>query len=403
MLFAKNNLLTIKQNLGVDYSVHFVESIFKFVNNNNLLSTLVKEKKLMVIVDDNVYKIYGDELEGFFKKICNSYLLHRFQATECNKNISSVERLCGIAKKYGMQKDSIFIGIGGGITLDVVGLSAFLYMRGVPYIRIPTTLIGFVDAGIGVKVSVNFNNSKNFFGNYYPPLAVFNDKSFLRTLTTREIRCGLYEIIKIAVIKDMALFELIEQHYKDFIEMRFNDQTEELNYHASYLLMQELESDLMESNRQRIVDFGHTFSQFIETSSKYVIPHGEAVGIDILISSFISLKKGLLSQEDFDRIFSLIKLIGFSDKYDLPKTKELHYSLDKIRQHRTDNLNLVLPLKIGNSVLSNQCSHEELDKAINFLQNTNLFNVLTLKKNKSIRDNNIPRNLKILETNINKF
>lgn len=373
MLSKQERLLVLKQNLGVGYSVHFVESIFNTVSNNSLLNTLVKDKKLMVVVDDNVYKIYGYELEGFFKKNCNSYLLHTFQATECNKNISSVERLCDIAKKYGIQKDSIFIGIGGGITLDVVGLSAFLYMRGVPYIKIPTTLVGLIDVGIGVKVSVNFNNSKNFFGNYYPPLAVFNDQSFLKSLTTREVRCGLYEIIKIAIIKDLSLFELIEQHYKDFTEKRFNDQTEEVNYHASYLLMQELESDLMESNRQRIVDFGHTFSQFIETSSKYVIPHGEAVGIDILISSFISLKRGILSQPDFDRIFSLIKFIGFSKKYALPTAQELYSSLEDIRQYRTGYLNLVLPSRIGDGVFSNTCSMEELEKVLNYLQDSGLF------------------------------
>ena len=138
-------------------------------------------------------------------------------------------------------------------------------------------------------------------------------------------------------------------------------------------MMKELEKNLFETNLQRLVDFGHTFSPFLETTSDYAIPHGEAVGIDMLLSSSISLNKRLIKKLEFDEIFKLIMAIGFSKRYNLPNVKKLHNSLNEIRKHRAGNLNLVLPVRIGSSVFTNKCTYMEVENAIKFLLSTNLF------------------------------
>lgn len=374
MLKKNNNKLILNQNLKINYPVYFSEDIFNLKDRKNCLIKICKGKKIMVVIDKNVNKIYGKEIKRFFDENKAEYLLWELNASEDYKNIEKVTSLCSVAKEFGMQRDSIFIAIGGGITMDIVGFTAFIYRKKIPYIRIPTTLVGIVDAGVGVKVGVNFDGSKNFLGGYYPPLVVFNDQSFLKTLTSKEIKCGLFEILKMAIIKDRGLFELIKKHYKEFFEKEFNSYTHEINYSAAFLMMEELEKNLFETNLQRFVDFGHTFSPFLETASNYVIPHGEAVGIDILLSSFISFNKKLIKKLEFDEIFKLIRTIGFSKKYVLPNAKKLHASLNEIRKHRAGNLNLVLPVEIGSAVFTNDCSYPEIERATQFLLSTNLFN-----------------------------
>lgn len=230
-----------------------------------------------------------------------------------------------------------------------------------------------MDAGVGVKTGINFDGSKNFLGGFYPPYAVFNDRSFLKTLTLKEIRCGLYEILKMAIIKDEILFALIKERYMDFLKKQFDSATDKIIYKATQYMMEELEKNLFEADLKRLVDFGHTFSPFIEIFSEYTIPHGEAVGIDILISSFISFNRNILSKKDLNRVVALIKLIGFTEKYTLPKQKALHDSLDEIRKHRAKSLNLVLPSEFGKAIFSNDCSYAEIKKAYKFLMNANLF------------------------------
>lgn len=375
MLTKKGDLLILDQSLNISYPVYFSENILNPTSKiGHLLNDLCKNKKILIVVDKNVNRIYGNQIRAFFEKISNDYLIHEFEASENNKNFKTIQDLCSIAKKFGMRRDSIFIAIGGGITMDVTGFSAFLYRKKVPYIRIPTTLVGLVDAGVGIKVGINFEGSKNFLGGFYAPSAVFNDSLFLKTLTLKEIRCGLYEILKMAIIKDEALFTLIEKNYKDFMKKQFNETTDTIIYKSTLHMMEELEKNLFESDLKRLVDFGHTFSPFIEVFSNYTIPHGEVVGIDILISVFISFHRNILSKENLDKITVLIKLIGFTKKYTLPKEEYLYESLEEIRKHRAKNLNLVLPSEIGKAIFTNGCSYIEIEQAYKFLESTNLFN-----------------------------
>lgn len=375
MLIRKENLLVLKQNLDIRYPVYFSKNILDPKNKiSNYLGDACKNRKILIVIDKNVNRIYGKKIKRFFEKTSADYLIYELEALESYKNFKTIKVLCSLAKQFGMRRDSMFIAIGGGIIMDITGFAAFLYRKKIPYMRVPTTLVGMVDAGVGVKVGINFDGSKNFLGGFYPPYAVFNDQLFLKTLTVKEIRCGLYELLKMAIIKDMMLFILIEESCTDFLKKQFNRVSNKINYKATLYMMEELEKNLFEVDLKRLVDFGHTFSPFIEIFSKYTIPHGEAVGIDILLSSFISFNRNILAKEDFDRIVALIKLIGFTEKYTLPKQKALYESLDEIRKHRSKNLNLVLPSKIGKAVFTNACSYMEVKNAYKFLKSTNLFN-----------------------------
>lgn len=373
MAIHQRDQIKLNYSTYVNYPVYFAQGFFEQKNNvSKVLKQICWGKKLLIVVDKKVLTLYEDRIRNFFQNLDSEVHIFGLSAIESQKTLNSVTKVCDAARKFGLQRDSIIIAIGGGIIMDIVGFAAFMYRRKISYIRIPTTLVGIIDAGVGLKVGVNYRNSKNFLGGYYPPIATFNDQLFLKTLTPKEIISGLYEITKMALVKDEDLFTLIENFHSNFFKGDLNSETDKINYLAALYMMNELEQNPYESNLKRIVDFGHTFSQHIESSSGFQIPHGEAVGIDMLISAFIAQKKGLLDKEDFKRIVKLIHTIGFSKQHKLPGANELFESLEDIRSHRAGNLNLVLPVKIGYSTFTNDVSHQEIKEALKFLINTNL-------------------------------
>lgn len=361
MLKNGKNLISISKTHRVTYKVLFSEGLF--TKGNQSLKDFCS-KKILVVIDKKVHKLYRKLITDFFKDIDCQFEFFVFEATEKNKNMNSVMKICEAAKHFRMKRDSVFIGIGGGITLDILGFAASMFRRKANYIRIPTTLLGIVDAGVGLKVGVNHKNSKNLLGAYYAPLASFNDQSFLETLSSSEIRNGLYEIIKMALCDNRTLFELVENNFQLFLKKKFNSITDKINRSAAFAMMQCLEPNLYENNLKRKVDFGHTFSQYIEESTHFAIQHGEAVGVDMFVSSYISHQRALMSDNDFQRIIKLFKAVGGMAHFRKINVKGLYNSLDSIRDHRAGKLNLVLPTELGDCTFTQRCSLDEIRGAV---------------------------------------
>lgn len=365
MIKSDGSTIQLSRDHLLNYDVHFINGAFNY-SISSRLSKFCKDKKLLIAVDKNVFDLYEKQIENFFKQIHCNYIIFLLNAFEQNKTMETVLEICQKAKDFQMKRDSIFIGIGGGITLDILGFAAFMFRRKTRYIRIPTTLVGLIDAGVGVKVGINFNNAKNLLGGYYAPIATFNDQTFLKTISIPNIRSGLYEIVKMGLINNKQLFQLTQKYHKDFLKKNFNANTDKIIRLSALSMMKELDSNLHEHELKRSIDLGHTFSTYIEESSNYNINHGEAVGLDVLISSFIASKRGILSKEEFNQVFKLISSIGFSKRYKLPSLESFHKSLDLVRNHRAGDLNLVLPYRIGSCVFTNDCSIVELESAVIF-------------------------------------
>jgi len=256
------------------------------------------------------------------------------------------------------------IAIGGGVLTDIAGFVASSYRRGIPHIKIPTTLMGYVDASIGIKAGVNFNNNKNRLGAFEPPKKVFLDRNFLKTLPQRHILNGMCEMIKLAVIKDYELFELLESHGTSSIETRFQDETS-----ASILdrsvggMLEELQPNLFEDELARKVDFGHTFSYGLETHSETDLLHGEAVLIDILISSLLAAARGLLSKQELNRIFELVTKLGIILNDGLITPDLLWKTLEERTYHRNGYQRVPLPQGLGGCTFVNDIKFEEIQSA----------------------------------------
>jgi 3-dehydroquinate synthase len=320
--------------------------------DNALLAEHIGERRVCAFVSPTVNRLYGERLRGYFRTRlpASSWTLSVIPAGEQNKSLVTVEQVCASAKEAALDRNGVMVAIGGGVTTDVVGFAASIYARGVRYIRLNTTLVGQVDAGVGVKTGVNALGSKNMFGAYHAPHASINDAAFLDTLPRRDVLCGLAEIIKMAVIRDDGLFRSLEQHpgifHRDARPRRANVE-EHVIRTSIRLMLEELCPNLRELNLARPVDFGHTFSPAIETASGYRVAHGEAVAIDMAVSSHLARLLGICDAEECERIVDLIVDLGLPI-FDETCTPELmQHALRASWERRGRRLNIVVPTRVG--------------------------------------------------------
>jgi len=296
----------------IDYEVVNCQNIFHPQNESLLSNGKKANTRRFVIVDANVEKYFSKAIREYFNyhKIDAKILV--FPSGEKNKSVENYLWILSELDSFPInRRDEPIIAIGGGVLTDIAGFVASSYRRGVPHIKVPTTLMGYIDASVGIKTGINFNHHKNRLGSFEAPKKVFLDRNFLKTLPKRHILNGICEMIKLAVIKDSTLFELLEVYGTSCIDSRFQDETSRLILDRSVGgMLEELQPNLFEEELARRVDFGHTFSYGLETHSEAQLLHGEAVLIDILISSIMAGARTLVTEQELNRLFNLVSKLG---------------------------------------------------------------------------------------------
>jgi 3-dehydroquinate synthase len=359
----------VKSQQFVEYVVCEYEGLFD-VDQTALLyngrEDVWQHPRRFVVIDRRVDQLHGAKIRRYLDHHLDDYRVLTMSAKEQEKTMDAVFCITDALDSFALdRRHEPIIGIGGGVLLDIVGLTANLYRRGTPYIRVPTTLMGLVDAGIGVKTGVNFGPHKNRLGTYYPPLATFLDRTFLKTLDVRQIRNGLSEILKMALVADRQLFDLLEEHHADLVEGRLQDSgasTLVIRY-AIRGMLDALEPNLWEKQLYRTVDFGHSFSPKLEMQALPELLHGEAVAIDMAISTVLSYHRGLIGRNELDRILRLVERLELPLFHPLCTGPFLHAALEETRHHRDGLQRLPLPTSIGSVGFFNDVTFEALDAA----------------------------------------
>ncbi|BCJ66308.1 sedoheptulose 7-phosphate cyclase [Polymorphospora rubra] len=340
---------------GTAYRVELTTDLF--APGNPLLRDHLAGRQVVAFVGPTVNRLYGERIRTYLRAQLppGSWTVHMVRTGEHFKTIASVERIGALAKADGLDRHGVMLAVGGGVLCDLVGFAAATYARGVRYAKVNTTLVGQVDVGVGIKTGVNAFGSKNMLGAYHPAYASINDPTFLRTLPDREIRCGLGEIVKMAVIRDRALFETLVAHPDTFRPPSGPDGGSEgvedyVLRAAMESMLHELCPNLREENLARLVDFGHTFGPVIETASDYRVAHGESVAIDMALSSQLARLLGLLSEADCDRITDLLLRLGLPVHDAATCTRDLMWqALRGAWERRGRRLHLVVPTGIGSA------------------------------------------------------
>lgn len=344
---SRSNQLFVSALADFGYNILNVEGIFDI--QNTLLVELLGNKRSLFVISPTVYEIYGRAIEQYMSIhfAPDQYMLSVAPSTENNKNLETVQRICAQAKVFNLDRDGCFVAIGGGIIMDMVGFAASMYRRGTKYIKVATTLLGQVDVSVGVKTGVNFMQSKNMLGTYYPAYATINDRLFLQTLPVRELRCGLSETIKMGLVCEASIIDHIEQFYQRFPDGNISNMDYDIFVAAMRCMTEELQPNLLELELERLVDFGHTFSMRFETHSEHKLLHGEAVAIDMAISCALSALMGYMKKQDCERAILLLKHAGLPIYNEHCCTVEnLLESIEEVSLHR-NAVNLVLPTSVG--------------------------------------------------------
>lgn len=348
----------------IEYEVINSPNLFDLQNTDLLFPGVTSNTQRFVVVDSNVQKYYDLEIRAYFIHHGVDAKIVTYPSGEEHKNIDEFLALARELETFPIhRRDEPIIAIGGGTLTDVVGYLASSYRRSVPHIKVPTTLMGYVDAAIGIKNGINFNGHKNRLGSFAAPLKVFLDKAFLKTLPPKYILDGVCEIIKLAVIKDIGLFDLLEQHGPCSVEAKFQNEIGGLILDRAITgMLEELEPNLFEDDLQRRVDFGHTFSYGLEIQNAGIL-HGKAVLLDIIFSIMIANQRGLLSDGEVERVFHLVDDLGIRVNFNVLNPKDLWDALEERTCHRNGFQRVPMPNGLGNCVFLNDIEQHEVTSA----------------------------------------
>ncbi len=306
-----------------------------------------KAGRYVVITDNCVNGLYGQKFLLGLKDIGLHASLIEFPAGEASKNIDTVINIAGILMESGADRETCLIALGGGVVGDIAGFVASIFMRSVPYLQIPTTLVAQVDSSIGGKTGIDLPHGKNLLGTFYQPRAVFANLNFLDTLPEKEFNNGLAEIIKYGIIDDEKMFRTLETNMKA-IKSKDPKLMLSLVEGCCQIKKSIVEIDEKEQGLRRILNFGHTLGHALEAVSEYTITHGEGVALGMIAAARISEKMKYLESGETKRIESLIREAGLPVK--IPKSLDGDKIIARLKMDKKkkgDIVQFVLLKKIG--------------------------------------------------------
>jgi 3-dehydroquinate synthase len=303
--------------------------------------------RFAIVTDSNVEKLYGKPLLAEFTSAGLNAKLISFPAGEMHKNRETKARIEDEMLGSRLGRDSAVVALGGGVAGDIAGYVAATYTRGLPYVQVPTTLVACVDSSIGGKTAVDTPHGKNLIGAFHQPWRVYVDVNTLMTLSRKEIREGLAEVIKYGVIMDGDLFSFLERSMGKL----FAYDKEALAFiigRGCVIKGEVVEKDERESNLRKILNFGHTIGHAVENLSDYKISHGEAISIGMAAEGRIAVGMGLWKEADLERLIRLLKDAGLPTA--MPgymKVTDIINAMKLDKKARGGKIEMALPASIG--------------------------------------------------------
>jgi demethyl-4-deoxygadusol synthase len=329
--------------------------------------------RCLAVVDEAVLELYGGELRDYFRHHEIALAIHPVRIAETDKTLATVEQLVDGFGEFGLMRTEPVLVIGGGLTTDVTGFACSAYRRGTPYIRIPTTLIGLIDASVAIKVAVNHRQQKNRLGAYHASGTVLLDFSFLATLPSAQVRNGIAELVKIGVVGNRRVFELLEAHGEALLRTGFGYRVDDLELreigreltHEAIRAMLELEvPNLHELDLDRVIAYGHTWSPTLELAPDTPMLHGHGVNVDMALSATLAERRGYITAADRDRILGLMSRLGLALDSPWLTPELLHVATDSIIRTRDGRLRAPMPRPIGHCVFVNDIAPDELEAGL---------------------------------------
>ena len=296
--------------------------------------------KIMIVTDDNVAPLYLQTVSESLKNCGFSVYSHTLPHGENSKNFDELVKLLNFTAHCGLTRSDTLVALGGGVVGDLCGFAAAIYMRGVHFVQLPTTLLAAVESSVGGKTAVDLTAGKNLAGAFYQPDLVLCDPEPFATLPGEEYANGMAEVIKYGFIRDKELLELLQQSFEE----------EEVVARCVQSKADIVANDEFDRGERMLLNFGHTVGHAIEAKSGYAIPHGQAVAIGMVKITQACVKNGLCPQETLDIMLKLTERYGLPTESPYPMSELFDYMVND-KKSSGDAITFVLPRETGNCEL----------------------------------------------------
>lgn len=330
-------MTVIEVSASKNYQVLISEGLLG--SSGELISELVKGKTAAIVSDDNVFPLYGERVKNSLEKSGFAVMSFVFPHGEKSKSMAVYTELLEFLLSNRLTRSDFLVALGGGVVGDLTGFAAATYQRGIGFIQIPTTLLAMVDSSVGGKTAVNLENGKNQVGAFYQPSLVICDPNVLSTLPKDEFLCGCAEVIKYAIL-------FSEEFFEELMNTPVENQLEHVIKTCVTMKRDIVKSDEFDLGLRMLLNLGHTVGHAVEACSRFTVLHGQAVAIGMCVMARSAVKRGYLSNDDAQRIVSLI------EKYSLPTKAEYH--IDDMfsaalsdKKASSKDITIIVPRKIG--------------------------------------------------------
>lgn len=356
---------TLRVNLGENsYDIKIAADFSGLAKS---MSDINAPKKLLVVTDTNVEKLYADEVNTILKENGYDTAVYAFKAGEENKGMDSILGICNACIEHKMDRKSMIVALGGGVVGDMAGFAAAIYMRGIRFVQLPTTLLSQSDSSVGGKTGIDFADSKNILGAFHQPKLVYMNVNTLKTLPPEQFVSGMGEVIKHGIIQDNEFFAYLKENAE---KIKMLD-AETLIYMAKVncsIKAKVVEEDEKESGLRAILNFGHTIGHAVESSFGFSKTHGECVGLGMVAASHIALKRGMISDAELGEIENILTAYGFDIRTELPDDDTVWAFMQKDKKKLEGKLKFVLPINIGEVVQTTDVTADEVYAALDYIR-----------------------------------
>lgn len=343
---------TLNVKVGKGYNIFIEKGLMS--SCGKYIKEVSKAAKVCLISDTNVYKIYGNTVEEQLRAVAYDVYTYVFDAGEESKTTATVIPMVEFMAENGLTRNDLVVALGGGVCGDMAGFAAAIYLRGIDFVQIPTSLLAQVDSSVGGKTAVDLPQGKNLCGAFHQPVLVLIDPNTLDTLTPHFFSDGMAEVIKTGCIKSASLFEKTEnQNAKDIID--------DIIFECVSIKAGVVERDEKEHGERALLNFGHTSGHAIEKLHNFTtISHGEAVGIGMVMIAKAGEANGITEKGTSERIANVLK------KYNLmtEDSNDLHdiiACMNADKKRTADSIKFVLLSKIGES-FTQKIKNEDIPK-----------------------------------------